>query len=438
MLKSQKSQLTCSYCSRIFKDPIDLPCGDSICREHLSEKTVVKANRIKCKECNEEFGVKNNDFKSNNQLKTLIESHSHLSKDEKSLKHELEVSIGKFFEFYDEYVQNRNKSESDIFNHFQELRSQIDQHREELKKRIDDIALAMIDQTKKYEKVYLNDLKEKFSSFDDSQSLENEMNEIEELFRNPNLVIKSITELQQKQEDSLKDIQLKLNEMSKIKDDLMKTNEFKPNLSSFNQEEDACLFGSIKLDACWLYINSFKSSQILTDERQMSELIDLCEFSPRDKWSLLYRATRDGFGSSVFHSRCDGHSNTLTIFKAKHSRFIFGGYTTVSWESPARYPWKSDANAFIFSLTNKDNKPLKMKVDPNQDEYAIYCHFGFGPTFGDDITIVNNANTRIYSYSNLGFTYKHPEYAYKTSEAQSFLSGSKYFQLDEIEIYQKE
>jgi hypothetical protein len=226
MLKSQKSQLTCSYCSRIFMDPFDLPCGDSICREHLSEKTVVKANRIKCKKCNEDFAVKNNEFKSNNEFKPLIESHSHLSKDEKSLKHELEVSIGKFFEFYDEYVQNRNKSESDIFNHFQELRSQIDQHREELKKRIDDIALAMIDQTKKYEKVYLNDLKEKFSSFDDSQSLENVMNEIEELFRNSNLVMKSITELQQKQEDSLKDIQLKLNEMNQVKDDLMKTNEF--------------------------------------------------------------------------------------------------------------------------------------------------------------------------------------------------------------------
>ena len=57
MLKSQKSQLTCSYCSRIFRDPILLPCGDSICRDHLKDRDVVKANRIKCKKCNEEFGV---------------------------------------------------------------------------------------------------------------------------------------------------------------------------------------------------------------------------------------------------------------------------------------------------------------------------------------------------------------------------------------------
>ena len=65
MLKSEKSQLTCSYCSRIFKDPSDLPCGDSICREHLHERNVVKHDRIKCKTCSDEFGVKNNQFKSN-------------------------------------------------------------------------------------------------------------------------------------------------------------------------------------------------------------------------------------------------------------------------------------------------------------------------------------------------------------------------------------
>jgi hypothetical protein len=47
MLKSQKSQLTSSYCSKIFKDPIMLPCDDSICREHLSDRDVVKQNKSK-------------------------------------------------------------------------------------------------------------------------------------------------------------------------------------------------------------------------------------------------------------------------------------------------------------------------------------------------------------------------------------------------------
>jgi hypothetical protein len=114
MLKSQKSEVTCSYCSRIFRDPIDLPCGDSICREHLSDRDVVKANRIKCKKCSDEFGVKNNDFKSSNELKKLLESHSYLSEDEMSLKQELEQSIRTFFEFYDEFAQDKTQLDSDV------------------------------------------------------------------------------------------------------------------------------------------------------------------------------------------------------------------------------------------------------------------------------------------------------------------------------------
>jgi hypothetical protein len=144
-----KSQLLCAYCSKIFRDPILLPCGDSICRQHLNERDVVKQNKIKCKKCNAEFGVNGHEFKSNETLKQLIESHSYLNETEIKLKRELEVSIKKFFEFYDEFSQNRTKLDLDVFEHFQEMRFKIDQHREELKKRIDDIALGMIDETNK-------------------------------------------------------------------------------------------------------------------------------------------------------------------------------------------------------------------------------------------------------------------------------------------------
>ena len=83
MLKSHKSHLTCSYCSKIFKDPIQLPCDDLICREHLSERDVVKQNRIICKKCNEEFCVKGNEFKSNETFTKLIESQSYLNEEQK-------------------------------------------------------------------------------------------------------------------------------------------------------------------------------------------------------------------------------------------------------------------------------------------------------------------------------------------------------------------
>jgi hypothetical protein len=82
--------------------------------------------------------VKGNHFESNDELKKLLESHSYLSDEEISLKHELEESIRIFFEFYDEYEQKKTKLESDVFDHYQEMRFQIDEHRERIKERIDD------------------------------------------------------------------------------------------------------------------------------------------------------------------------------------------------------------------------------------------------------------------------------------------------------------
>jgi hypothetical protein len=269
-----KSQVTCSYCSQIIKDPILLPCDDSICREHLNEGNILKQNMIKCKKCNAEIGVKDKQFKSNEAIVKLIESQSYLSSEEKSLKHELEDSIRKFFDYFDEFNQNRTQLESDAFEHFQELRFQIDEHREELKKRIDDIALKMIDETKKCQEKYLQDLKESFSMFDKTKSLEDRLKEIELLFRDPNLLIQTIKEMQQKQEESLKDIQFKLNEMNQVKVFCEETNGFKPNVSSFNQEEGgASLFGSIYLFG-FSDTKSFKS-QILNGDQQCSELIKL-------------------------------------------------------------------------------------------------------------------------------------------------------------------
>ena len=42
------------------------------------------------------------------------------------------------------------------------------------------------------------------------------------------------------------------------------------------------------------------------------------------------------------------------------------------------------------------------------------------------------------SCSNLGCAYSHPQYAQGTNEAKTFLGGSSEFQLDEIEVYQKD
>ena len=77
-----------------------------------------------------------------------------------------------------------------------------------------------------------------------------------------------------------------------------------------------------------------------------SQLYKLCEFPQDQKWELKYRATRDGFKASDFHSHCDGISNTMTIIKAKSGN-IFGGYTEQEWHSDDDFV--ADPKAFIFS-----------------------------------------------------------------------------------------
>jgi hypothetical protein len=224
-----------------------------------------------------------------------------LSDDEKCLKQQIEESIRDFCKLYEEFSLDKTILDLNAYNHLHELRFQIDEHREKLKQKIDDIALAMIEQTKKFEDLYLKSLNEKLdtplNSFN-KKSIDDDFKEIEELFRDPNLLLEPIEGLQRKQQDAIGDIKLKLNEMSQIRDDLKKSNTFDPNLS-FSQGS----FGSLCLNT-YFEIDPF-NSLILTKNQSM-DLMNLCEFSKKDKWTLLYRASRDGFLAKNFHEKCDG------------------------------------------------------------------------------------------------------------------------------------
>ena len=175
------------------------------------------------------------------------------------------------------------------------------------------------------------------------------------------------------------------------------------------------------------------------DSDQQNQLINLCEFPPSQKWELKYRASRDGFKSTDFHSHCDGIANTLTVIKAKSGN-IFGGFTEQEWHS--RSEWITDPKAFIFSLVNKEEKPFKVPCS-NGGQKAIGCNSKNGPCFGGegtivkDINIQSDSNINKNSYSNFGYSYQHPDYLKETDKAMNILTGSKYFGTLEIEVYAK-
>ena len=62
--------------------------------------------------------------------------------------------------------------------------------------------------------------------------------------------------------------------------------------------------------------NVFEESVILRNEEHRRVL---------KEWRLLFRASRDGFAASVFHSKCDHKGPTITVVKSGGS--IFGGFT---------------------------------------------------------------------------------------------------------------
>jgi hypothetical protein len=419
-----KSTLTCSYCSKIFKDPIELPCSHNLCKEHLAEKN---ENKIKCAECKKDFEVRDNDFKSNTFAKKQLDDHVYLSDEELSLKKQIEGSIRMFFQLYEQFTLKKTKLDLDVHNHFQEIRFKLDEHRETLKGKIDDIYMEMIEKTKKFEASYLKSLEDKLEpslkSFE-TKSLEQSLKETDESFRNPNLLLESIREIPRTKEEVIVELKMKLDEQSQAKNILIKMNEFTPNVS-FSQDS----FGVLHLNE-YSIIGPFKS-QILSD-KQSFDLIKICEFTLKDKWTLLYRGSRDGFAAANFHSKCDGHSNTLTLLKANGTSYIFGGFTSINWDSSSE--WKFDSNAFLFSLTNKDNQPCKMRQINTTK--SIFCRSDHGPTFGSgaDISIRNNANTTACNYSNLGVSYEHPQ----PEQGESYLAGAYKFQLSEIEVYKKD
>jgi hypothetical protein len=430
-----KSSLTCSYCSKIYKDQVELPCGDLVCQEHLNEKNVIQTKKIKCSTCKQEFQVQNNDFKSNKSIKKQLDNHIYLNDEEISLKQKIEESFKTFFQIYDEFKSSLSKLDldSDWYEYFLEVRRQIDLHRENLIVKIDDIYIGMIAKVEEFEKSCLKSIKENlevsFTSFG-VKSYAEDLQELEETFRDPNISIESIQKIQIQQKEKIEAIQLKLNEFTQIKEKLKASNEFKPNLS-FDRDS----FGQLHFK--YFQFDRFKS-KILTGQ-QPFELMKLCEFRPEDKFNLLYRASRDGFDSNDFHSKCDGHPNTLSIFKASGSSFIFGGFTSEAWESSLPGIWKSDPEAFLFSLTNKDKKPCKLKIKADKYQFAINCGSGYGPIFGmGDIQISTNPNTSKLSSSNLGKIYKHSQYIQYSNEAESFFAGSYFYQLIDFEVYQIE
>jgi len=247
-----------------------------------------------------------------------------------------------------------------------------------------------------------------------------------------------------------------------IKENLKEAIQFMPNPTFDND-----LFGNLIANSCGL--GPFKiPSKILTEVESM-KLIKLCQFPENGKWTLLYRGSRDGFGATEFHSKCEGHSNTLTIIKGKQiinnepyqyvdevdiesaDELIFGGFASIAWDSSRTA--KTDSNSFIFSFKNNENKPFIRRINPSYVNSALAMYPQFGPVFGNinsgmyaifvsdnsNRNNLNKINFESYVYSNananrmINYGHQNPHYYGNQNHNQE-----KAFAIVEIEIYQQD
>ncbi len=149
------------------------------------------------------------------------------------------------------------------------------------------------------------------------------------------------------------------------------------------------------IQGLWTQIEKVKTKEInsliLKDSPRKFEFIQkLKEWSGYKKLELLYRGTRDGMNSSSFHNKCDNKGPNYVLIENDKGN-IFGGYSSISWESSGGY--KNIPECFIFTLTNIYNiEPTKFPS--NNSGSNVYHGSGYGPLFGNECDF--------YIYSTFG------------------------------------
>jgi hypothetical protein len=156
----------------------------------------------------------------------------------------------------------------------------------------------------------------------------------------------------------------------------------------------------------------------------------LRQFSSK-KWTLLYRGSRDGFHAANFHKKCDSCANTVTLILSTNG-CVFGGFTSVPWDSANS--WRRDLTppSFLFSVKNCAGIP-PMIFPITNNEKAICGVATLGPLFGGgiDLCVADNCDANITSYSRLGHSYRNDT----GLRGEEVLAGNSKFQVKEIEVF---
>ena len=428
-----KDVVVCKFasCNQVYNDARILPCGKRTCTTHIDEMIVTSDDgnnnfdrkMLKCFFCQKthSFPDDSDEFPVDENIPILL-----------NIKYSREHSAAK--KCFNEVTQLIDKlakidKEGFVIDYFERVEADIVLEKEVNMQKLVSYYQKLVDELHERKLKCLHCLKTSQKDESELDAIKQTLTEHESQLNRENLdfILKTLDG----DEDKWKAIQSECStlfetvralerEFTKRIISDQKT-EFKPSTSVTQVEQICGNLDQRTIDS--LIINSYKME---------NNLVDLCKLSGKE-FKLLYRASCDGFLASSFHAKCDMHPRTLTIIKTTNE-CIFGGYTSATWDG--MNVWKADPNAFLFSLVNVRSVPQLMPIKVG-DVQSIYCNAEHGPTFGAGISlhVSNNSNTTMDSYSNLGQSYDFTLFSYGTCEAQSFLAGSRNFQVSEIEVF---
>ena len=125
MSKIENSEYICTFsgCKKYFKEPINLPCGHIVCKQHLNklEKT------FKCPKCDKEAVIPEGGFKINLKMDEALKNESHLTGLHKQVKEKFDQLEKVIDNFYEKHL---DRPQLFIHEFFAEIRNKIDIKRE--------------------------------------------------------------------------------------------------------------------------------------------------------------------------------------------------------------------------------------------------------------------------------------------------------------------
>ena len=240
MSSNARADFLCKICARIQKQPVSLPClCSSVCKEHTSTHSL-----ITCTECGQTFEVSDQGLVENKLVRNLIEKSYYLTEEERKVKSDLERSLHEMTSLLDSFKLRVAEFVVVQYDHFADLKREIDVKRESLIESIHKVSGEMMRHVEKTEASFKKHVDENLPRLDEFEP-ELEKESVREFFRSAELTPSSIDAFKTTKSYDVKSKELtrKL-ENFKYFENCLSKNRFKPDV---NFKFESVAFGKLDL-----------------------------------------------------------------------------------------------------------------------------------------------------------------------------------------------